>query len=300
MIQACILRKLKTDLVAAVGPDVPDGHHRARLLRRAAPQGDGRRRRHGRPEGRGLVNEPTAAALGFGEQLGYLSADGTPREEITVMVYDLGGGTFDVTLLKLAANKLKTLATDGDVQLGGHDWDKRLVDYAAEAFRKSCGVDPREDAAATNRLYQVVMEAKHTLSARSRGSIRVEHRGYALDVPIAREQFEELTADLLDRTAYTSRQLIAAAKMEWKDVNRVLLVGGSTRMPMVPAMLQKLTGSTRPDGQSGRGGRPRRGALPLPCSRSKPKGAAASRSPTSTRTAWGSRGSNRTRCGRRT
>ena len=90
-----------------------------------------------------IVNEPTAAALAFGEALGYLSPDGLPREEITVMVYDLGGGTFDVTLLKLAAGNVQTLATDGDVQLGGHDWDQRLVDYAAEAFRKPHQLDPR-------------------------------------------------------------------------------------------------------------------------------------------------------------
>ena len=242
VIQACILRKLKTDLVAAVGSE-------ARTVITVPAYFDELRRKATADAGEmaglkvvDIVNEPTAAALGFGEQLGYLSSHGMPREEITVMVYDLGGGTFDVTLLKLAANNVKTLATDGDVQLGGHDWDKRLVDYAAEAFRKSYSVDPREEPAALNRLYQVVMEAKHSLSARSRSAIRVEHRGCSLDVPIAREQFEEMTADLLERTAYTSRQLIAAAKLQWKDVNRVLLVGGSTRMPMVPAMLEKLTG----------------------------------------------------------
>ena len=140
-----------------------------------------------------IVNEPTAAALAFGEALGYLSPDGLPSEQMTVMVYDLGGGTFDVTLLQLAAGNVQTLATDGDVQLGGHDWDQRLVDYAAEAFRKQHRLDPREDPAALNRLFQAVMEAKHTLSARSRASIRVEYAGRSVEVPIVREQFEEMT-----------------------------------------------------------------------------------------------------------
>lgn len=93
-----------------------------------------------------------------------------------------------------------------------------------------------------NRLYQTVMEAKHALSARSRASVRVEYAGRAVEVAVLREQFEEMTADLLERTAYTSRQLLSAAALEWKDVNRILLVGGSTRMPMVVHMLQKLTG----------------------------------------------------------
>ncbi len=158
------------------------------------------------------------------------------------MVYDLGGGTFDVTLLKLAAGNVQTLATDGDVQLGGHDWDRRLVDYAAEAFRKQHQLDPREDAAGLNRLFQTVMEAKHALSARTRASIRVEHAGRSVDVPVTRDQFEEMTTDLLERTSYTSRQLLAAASLQWKDVNRILLVGGSTRMPMVARMLQSIAG----------------------------------------------------------
>ena len=158
------------------------------------------------------------------------------------MVYDLGGGTFDATLLRLPPGKVHTLATDGDVQLGGHDWDQRLVDYAAEAFLKSHGLDPRQDPAALNRLFQAVMEAKHTLSARNRATIRIEYAGRTSEVQVTREQFEEMTADLLERTAYTSRQLLAAAGLQWQDVNRILLVGGSTRMPMVSRMLQKLTG----------------------------------------------------------
>jgi hypothetical protein len=193
-----------------------------------------------------IVNEPTAAALAFGEALGYLDTTGLPREEMNVMVYDLGGGTFDATLLRLAMGDIKTIATDGDVQLGGHDWDKRLVDYAAESFIKSYQVDPRTDPATLNRLYQEAMEAKHTLTARNRASMRVEYDGRSCEVQLLREQFEEMTADLLERTAYTSRQLLTAAGLEWKDVKRVLLVGGSSRMPMVSRMLKSMT-SVEPD-----------------------------------------------------
>ena len=157
------------------------------------------------------------------------------------MVYDLGGGTFDVTLLKLASGNVQTLATDGDVQLGGHDWDRRLVDYAAEAFRKQHQLDPRQDPAGLNRLFQTVMEAKHALSAGRALRSAWNMRAGRPNVPIAREQFEEMTADLLERTAYTSRQLLSAAGLQWKEVNRILLVGGSTRMPMVARMLKELT-----------------------------------------------------------
>ncbi len=242
VIQACILRKLKADIVAALGP-----HHKAVITVPAYFDEPRRKATADAGEMAGLslldiVNEPTAAALGFGEVLGYLSPQGKPLGEMVVMVYDLGGGTFDATLLRLAAGDIRTLATDGDVQLGGHDWDTRLVDYAAAVFQKTHGCDPREDPASLARLYSAAVEAKHTLSARTRTVLRVEHAGRVCDVPIFREQFEEMTADLLERTAYTTRQLLQAAGVRWSDVSRILLVGGSTRMPMVARMLQELSG----------------------------------------------------------
>jgi molecular chaperone DnaK len=258
VIQACILRKLKADLVSSLGPDtqavitVPAYFDE---VRRKATADAG--------EMAGLrvldiVNEPTAAAIAFGEALGYLSASGRPRQELNVLVYDLGGGTFDVTLLRMAAGKVQTLATDGDVQLGGHDWDKRLVDLTADCFLKNHQIDPRQDPATLNRLYLDAMEAKHTLSARNRAAIEVQFQGRRYEVVVTREQFEELSADLLERTSYTSRQLLGTAGLEWKDVQRVLLVGGSTRMPMVARMLLGLTGlqperSVNPDEAVARG-----------------------------------------------
>lgn len=242
VIQACILRKLKADIVHSLGSDfqavitVPAYFDE---LRRKATADAG--------EMAGLtvldiVNEPTAGALAFGEMMGYLSADNAAKHEMNVLVYDLGGGTFDVTLLKLSPGNVRTLATDGDVQLGGYDWDLRVLNYVADAYTKAHGVDPRQDPRAVSRLFQAAAEAKHTLTARSQTSVRLEHNGLSVEVPLSRQKFEELTADLLERTSYTTRQLLAAAKFRWKDVSRVLLVGGSTRMPMVGRMLQELSG----------------------------------------------------------
>jgi molecular chaperone DnaK len=252
VIQACILRKLKADVVQSLGPDV-------QAVITVPAYFDEMRRKATADAGEmaglrvlDIVNEPTAAALAFGEAEGYLApeypkaglslAARRPQNELIVLVYDLGGGTFDATLLRLAAGKVQTLATDGDVQLGGHDWDQRLVDYAAECFMKSHPHDPRHDPATLNRLYLDAMEAKHTLSARARTVIPINYQGRFVEVAVIREQFEELSADLLERTSYTTRQLLATAGLQWKDLQRVLLVGGSTRMPMIARMLQSLSG----------------------------------------------------------
>jgi molecular chaperone DnaK len=193
-----------------------------------------------------IVNEPTAAALAFGEAAGYLSNDGTAREMMRVLVYDLGGGTFDVTLLELRPGDVRTLATDGDTHLGGHDWDQHLAEHAADAFAEQHGSDPREDPGSLIRLMRAVEEAKHTLSIRNRTKIHIEHAGRTFDVPLTREEFKEITGHLLERTAYTAGEVLRVAGMTWKDVTKVLLVGGSTRMPMVPEMLEELTG-LKPD-----------------------------------------------------
>ena len=246
VIQACILKKLKEDAAATVGANfeavitVPAYFDEPR--RKATADA-------GEMAGLGvldIVNEPTAAALSFGESLGYLTVEGEPREPMKVLVYDLGGGTFDVTLLDLQPGDLRTIATDGDVQLGGHDWDMRLVDWAAAEFMKQHHLDPRQSPASLAGLLAAVEEAKHTLTARPKTNFTVRHGGHTTELTITREQFEELTEDLLERTSYTTRQVLAAAKLTWKDISRVLLVGGSTRMPMVPQMIEKLTG-LKPD-----------------------------------------------------
>lgn len=242
VIQACILRKLRAEIVARLG-------QQARVVITVPAYFDEARRKGTADAGEmaglnvvDIVNEPTAAALAFGEQLGYLTAAGGAKAPMTILVYDLGGGTFDTTLLRLAPGDIRALATDGDVQLGGYDWDLRLVDYAAASFQRSFGVDPRTDRACLNRLIQAAAEAKHTLSARTRATLRVEFQGKASEIQVTREQFEEMTADLLERTRYTTRQLFVDAKVDPASLDRVLLVGGSTRMPIVAAMIKELTG----------------------------------------------------------
>ena len=149
VIQACILRKLKLDVDRRGGARRRDGHHRAGLFRRAAPQGHRRRRRDGRAADHRHRQRADRRRPGLRRgRWATCRPPELPREQLTVMVYDLGGGTFDVTLLKLAAGKVQTLATDGDVQLGGHDWDQRLVDHVGRGFRKQHQLDPRDDPAA--------------------------------------------------------------------------------------------------------------------------------------------------------
>ncbi|QDU93373.1 Hsp70 family protein [Lignipirellula cremea] len=189
-----------------------------------------------------IINEPTSAAVAFGFQQGFMSTDGTQAENKKVLVYDLGGGTFDVTVMELGGRDFVALATDGDVQLGGRDWDQRLVDYVAEEFIRTHGLDPREDANTLGRLWRECEDAKRTLSARAKSHIACDFQGHAVRVEITREMFHEITQDLLDRTAFTTRQTLQAAGLEWSDIDRVLMVGGSTRMPAVADMLQKLSG----------------------------------------------------------
>ncbi len=189
-----------------------------------------------------IINEPTAAAVSFGFQQGFLSEDGGSREPRNILVYDLGGGTFDVTVMQIGGRDFTALATDGDVRLGGHDWDQRLVDRVAEEFVRKFGMDPREDPNVEGRLWRECEDAKRTLSARTRATVACEYRGQVVRLEITRNEFEEMTLDLLERTAFTTRQTLQAAGLQWSDIERILLVGGSTRMPAVLRMLTELSG----------------------------------------------------------
>lgn len=193
-----------------------------------------------------IINEPTAAAVAYGLQQGFLNEEGRAHRPLNLLVYDLGGGTFDVTVMHVEGREFRTLATDGDVELGGKDWDQRLVDFAAAEFARQFGSDPREQPNAAARLWQECEEAKRTLTTRRRAAIHVVHAGQALRVEVTREQFEEQTRDLLARTEFTARQALREAGLDWGAVDRILLVGGSTRMPMVADMLRRVSG-TQPD-----------------------------------------------------
>lgn len=189
-----------------------------------------------------IINEPTAAAVAFGFQQGFLrqGSDGGAKQR--VLVYDLGGGTFDVTVMEIGGRDFVTLATDGDVQLGGRDWDQRLVDFVSEEFIRKFGMDPREDPNTGGRLWRECEDAKRTLSARNKAGIACDYRGHAVRVEVSRQQFLEMTQDLLDRTAFTTRQTLQAAGLNWEQIDRVLIVGGSSRMPAVVDMLKQLSG----------------------------------------------------------
>ena len=194
-----------------------------------------------------IINEPTAAAISYGIQKGFLSPKGESRDKERLLVYDLGGGTFDATLMEIDGTHYNAVATAGDVYLGGIDWDQRIADYLADAFiKKNRRIDPRENPAGLQRLFREAEDVKRTLSAREQTTITFEHGGDVVRVPITRQQFEEMTADLLDRTRFTVVNLLQEAKLGWNDITRLLLVGGSTRMPMVQRMLEDLSGR-KPD-----------------------------------------------------
>ena len=242
VIQSCILRQLRRDIVAAVGEDfqavitVPAYFDEARRNATcdAAIMG-------GLPVLE-IVNEPTAAALSFGERLGYLTPDGTPRERMNVLVYDLGGGTFDVTAIRLATGEIRALATDGDCELGGVNWDQRLAEHAESRFRALWPNAAPLAQVDQIRLLRAARAAKHDLTDRAIAVLEFSQDDNHLKLPVTREEFEELTADLLERTIFTARQTLQAAGLIWSEVDRLLLVGGSSRMPAVERRLNEESG----------------------------------------------------------
>ena len=189
-----------------------------------------------------IINEPTAAAIAYGYHQGILNHQHEFSKSQKILVYDLGGGTFDVTIMEIKGNNFSALATDGDVLLGGRDWDQRIVDFVAEQFVTEHHLDPREDSCALGRLWRECEDAKRTLSVRGKAAVACDYQGKASRVEITREKFEEMTCDLMDRTEFTTRQTLQASGLTWDEIDVVLTVGGSTRMPMVEAMLATLSG----------------------------------------------------------
>jgi molecular chaperone DnaK len=194
-----------------------------------------------------ILDEPTAAALAYSFQAmlhptALDPAQPLPIKEETVLVYDLGGGTFDVTLVRLARHRFESLAIEGDVRLGGKDWDDRLVEHVAQQFVAKHGSDPRSDPVSLAGLTAAAERAKRTLSKLQQTSITCSHAGQVLTVPLTRAEFEKLTSDLLMRTRLTTQQVLRQAKRDWPQVDRLLLVGGSTHMPATGRMLQEISG----------------------------------------------------------
>jgi molecular chaperone DnaK len=191
-----------------------------------------------------IINEPTAAAIAYGYQTGFLNTAGrtVANKPMRVLVYDLGGGTFDVTIVEIKGTSFKALATDGDVCLGGKDWDEVLIGLAVEQFKKQHREDPRDNPVSMQELWNAAEIAKKTLTERPKATMYVNHLGSRLKVEITRQEFEEATAALLGRTRTTSEIVVRQAGLTWSAIDKVLLVGGSTRMPMVVRMLENIAG----------------------------------------------------------
>ena len=183
-----------------------------------------------------VLNEPTAAALAFGIDL--------HGSDQTVFVFDLGGGTFDVTIMEVSGSKLKMIATDGDHKLGGKDWDDKIIEYVADTFQIEHGEDPLDDSHAYQDLQLNAIKAKEHLSTKQRARVVCNYSGNNSIVEVTREKFEELTADLLERCRSTCNLVLSDKNMTWDDIDVVLLVGGSTRMPMVQEMITEISGKT--------------------------------------------------------
>lgn len=177
-----------------------------------------------------IINEPTAAAMAYG----YREAG-----EETLLIYDLGGGTFDVSLVQVSEGLVEVQATDGDSLLGGEDWDGRILDRLIDTIEADTGWNPETDAAVMQRLWDAAEEAKHDLSTSRTTSVNLpflvefEDGAYNLEEELSREEFERSTRDLLERTLDITDRLLADAGIYYEDVDDVLLVGGSTRMPQV-------------------------------------------------------------------
>ena len=188
-----------------------------------------------------IINEPTAAAICYGVQQGFLSTEGAASAKERVLVYDLGGGTFDVTVMEIENRKYHTIATNGDVYLGGVDWDRRVVDFIAEAWIEEHGEDLRDDPIAEQLLLRKANQTKHALTQRESVPIAFGYQGKRIRPAMNRETFKELTEDLLERTLMTVELVLDEADVKWSDLTRLILVGGSTRMPMIHDELSRLS-----------------------------------------------------------
>ena len=188
-----------------------------------------------------IINEPTAAALAYGLDKG-------ENKGQKILIYDLGGGTFDVSILEIEDGVFQVLATNGDTMLGGDDFDKCLIDYVVEQFRKENGVDLTGDAAAMQRIKEVAEKAKINLSSVTRTDINLPYISVSeagplhIDMEITRAKFDALTADLVNRTLIPLKKAMADAGLQSGDLSKVILVGGSTRIPAVVEAVQKATG----------------------------------------------------------
>ncbi|MGZ5366548.1 molecular chaperone DnaK [Aeromicrobium sp.] len=245
-ISAFVLQKLKRDAEAYLGEPVTDA-----VITVPAYFNDAQRqatKEAGEIAGltvSRIVNEPTAAALAYGLDKG---------EEQTILVFDLGGGTFDVSLLEIGDGVVEVKATSGDNHLGGDDWDQKIVNWIVEKFKGNTGLDLTKDKMAMPRIQEAAERAKIELSSSQSTSINLpyitvdaEKNPVFLDETLTRAEFEKITNDLLDRTKAPFENVIKDAGIKISDIHHVVLVGGSTRMPAVADLVRTLTGGKEPN-----------------------------------------------------
>jgi molecular chaperone DnaK len=244
-ISAFVLQKLKRDAEAYLGETVTDA-----VITVPAYFSDAQRqatKEAGEIAGltvSRIVNEPTAAALAYGLD---------KESDQTILVFDLGGGTFDVSLLEIGEGVVEVKATSGDNHLGGDDWDTRLVEWMVKKFKDNNGVDLGADKIARQRLQEAAEKAKIELSSSSETTIHLPYITHSESGPlhfeekISRAEFQRMTADLLDRTKSPFKQVIKDAGVDVSKIDHVILVGGSTRMPAVADVVKQLTGGKEPN-----------------------------------------------------
>jgi molecular chaperone DnaK len=245
-ISARILMKLKRDAESYLGEDVADA-----VITVPAYFDDAQRqttKEAGQIAGLNvlrIINEPTAAALAYGLDKG--------EKEQTILVFDLGGGTFDVSLLDVGEGLVEVKATSGDTHLGGDDWDQRIVDWLVEKFRAGHGIDLTRDPMALQRVREAAEKAKIELSSSSTTTINLPYitvdadkNPLFLDETLSRAEFQRITSDLLERCRKPFDNAIKDAGIKVTDINHVVLVGGATRMPAVTDLVRELTGGKEP------------------------------------------------------
>ena len=243
-ISAMILQKLKTDAESYLGEKVTDA-----VITVPAYFNDSQRqatKNAGEIAGLNVVriiNEPTAAALAYGLD---------KKENEKILVFDLGGGTYDVSVLEVGEGVFEVKATNGDTHLGGDDYDRRLVDYIADEFKKEQGIDLRNDRQALQRLTEAAEKAKIELSSRMETDVNLpfitadQNGPKHLDIKISRAKFEQLTADLTEKTVAPFNAALKDAELTPAELNEIILVGGATRMPAIQELVKKLANGKEP------------------------------------------------------
>ncbi|MCI0441057.1 MAG: Hsp70 family protein, partial [Chloroflexi bacterium] len=234
-LSSLVLEKLKKDAEARLGQEVNEAvitvpAYFNHLQRESTVEAA---RRCGLRVSR-LINEPTAAALSYGVSQNV--GDGK------YLVYDLGGGTFDVTILEVGGDEFTVLSTGGDSRLGGKDWDDRVLQFLASRFKEEFGVDPLEDRQTYGDLLVEAEIAKCRLSALESTQVSIRHEGLTGRYELTRSTFEDITSDLMERTRNLTEGTLDEASLGWKSIAGVILVGGSTRMPMVRRYVTELSG----------------------------------------------------------